>query len=83
MNNLDKFYTKPEIAQQCVDYLKQLITISSNDILLEPSAGCGNFLKALTNYNVVVSGETSGQAETVKIGIEESHISGDILIKII
>lgn len=53
MNSLDKFYTKPEIAQQCVNYLKKLIPISSDDILLEPSAGCGNFLKALTDYNVV------------------------------
>ena len=37
-------------------------------------------LIGITNYNVVIAGETSGQAETVKISIEESHISGDILI---
>ena len=53
MNNLDKFYTKPEVAKACIDYLNQIIPISEDDILLEPSAGCGNFLKVLTNYNVV------------------------------
>lgn len=53
MANLDKFYTKPEIAKQCVDYLQECITIADDDMLLEPSAGCGNFLQALTDYNVI------------------------------
>lgn len=53
MNNLDKFYTKPEIAQKCVNYLKQLVPINKDDVLLEPSAGCGNFLQALKEYKVM------------------------------
>ena len=53
MVNLDKFYTKPEIARQCVHYLQECITITDDDILLEPSAGCGNFLQALADYNVI------------------------------
>ena len=53
MTNLDKFYTKPEIAKKCVRYLQENVIITDDDILLEPSAGCGNFLKALTDYKVV------------------------------
>ena len=50
MKLLDKFYTKPEIAQQCFDILRSTINISNEDILLEPSAGSGVFLKCFKNY---------------------------------
>jgi hypothetical protein len=43
--NLDKFYTKPEIAKQCCD----LIDFSKYSSVLEPSAGAGAFLSFLPN----------------------------------
>ena len=45
--NLDKFYTKPEIAEQCYNFLKQFYPSLDNEMFLEPSAGSGNFLPLL------------------------------------
>lgn len=46
---LDKFYTKPEVAKECVNFLKQYVDID-NVICLEPSAGDGSFLPFLTKF---------------------------------
>jgi predicted RNA methylase len=43
-NTIDKFYTKPYIAQKCVDIFSKYITLSSNDVIIEPSAGNGSFI---------------------------------------
>jgi hypothetical protein len=40
---LDKFYTKPEIASFLVKELKNIVDLSSYDLILEPSAGKGAF----------------------------------------
>ncbi|WP_448325806.1 hypothetical protein [Sulfitobacter sp. M13] len=48
--NLDKFYTKPEVARQCVGDLENWTGINLNTTktdLLEPSAGAGAFLDFL------------------------------------
>lgn len=48
--NLDKFYTKPEVARQCVDDFESWTGIVLNTTktdLLEPSAGAGAFLDFL------------------------------------
>ena len=50
MANLDKFYTKKDIAQQCYTFLTKYYTITDNDIFLEPSAGAGSFLEFLPKY---------------------------------
>lgn len=50
MANLDKFYTKPEIAAQCYNFLKQFYPSLENEMFLEPSAGSGNFLPLLKRY---------------------------------
>ena len=41
--NLDKFYTKKEVAQECWDIIKSKISVIDFDIILEPSAGNGSF----------------------------------------
>ena len=51
MNNLDKFYTKPNIAKQCFCFLQQYYPHISEEYFLEPSAGSGNFLPFLTKYD--------------------------------
>lgn len=47
---LDKFYTQPNIAKQCYDFLINLYPNIENKLFLEPSAGSGNFLNCLKNY---------------------------------
>ena len=43
-NTIDKYYTKPPIANMCVDYIRQHVTIGPDDIVIEPSAGNGSFI---------------------------------------
>jgi len=43
-SSLDKFYTKPEVAQRCLTTLNNITDI---DLWLEPSAGAGVFLSRL------------------------------------
>lgn len=51
--NLDKFYTKPDIAEYCVKVLKDKVDIKPNDIYLEPSAGNGSFIPYLKDNKYV------------------------------
>ena len=44
---IDKFYTKPNIAKQCVSIFAKAIEVSSDDLIVEPSAGNGSFIKPL------------------------------------
>ena len=41
--NNDKFYTKPEIADDLIKFLLSKVDIDKNDIIIEPSAGNGSF----------------------------------------
>jgi hypothetical protein len=43
-NSLDKFYTKSEIAEKCINILLQLDFIKKDEIVIEPSAGNGAFI---------------------------------------
>jgi len=52
-NTIDKYYTKPNIVNQCIDLIKNYIPITKDDLIIEPSAGNGAFIpsiKQLTNY---------------------------------
>jgi predicted RNA methylase len=47
-NPIDKYYTKEEVVELCVNYVKQKIKIiKTKDIVVEPSAGNGVFYNAL------------------------------------
>jgi hypothetical protein len=46
-NPIDKYYTKPDIAEQCISAFKDNITISPNDYIIEPSAGNGAFIPGI------------------------------------
>ena len=50
MAELDKFYTNKNIAKKCVETLHTFLTVDSNDVYLEPTAGDGAFLDFLPNY---------------------------------
>ena len=53
-NTIDKYYTKPCAVEQCIKLVKKYINISNNDLIIEPSAGNGSFIKNIktlsTNY---------------------------------
>ena len=45
--SLDKFYTKPEISDFCVNVFGSNIKVEKQDLIVEPSAGGGSFIKKL------------------------------------
>jgi len=53
-NTIDKYYTKPSVVEQCIEFIKKYIDISNNDLIIEPSAGNGSFIEKIktlsTNY---------------------------------
>lgn len=53
-NTIDKYYTKTDVVQLCIDFIKTHLNIQKADLVIEPSAGDGSFIhhiKALTdNY---------------------------------
>jgi hypothetical protein len=52
-NTIDKYYTKETAVQLCLDLIKQNIQINPDDLIVEPSAGNGSFIKGiktLTNH---------------------------------
>ncbi len=52
-NTIDKFYTKDDIVKFCLDIVSEKISIKENDLIIEPSAGNGSFIKGiekLSNY---------------------------------
>jgi predicted RNA methylase len=46
-NTIDKYYTKNNIVDDCLNNIKKYIQINSNDLILEPSAGNGSFIKGI------------------------------------
>ena len=50
----EQYFTKPELAQRCVDRVKQHYDLDSFSLLLEPSAGNGSF------YNLLDANKTIG-----------------------
>ena len=44
-DTIDKFYTKEVVVENCVNLIKSNIDINSNDLIIEPSAGAGAFIK--------------------------------------
>jgi hypothetical protein len=43
-NTIDKYYTKLDVVNQCIDIIKHKLNINKNDIIIEPSAGNGAFI---------------------------------------
>lgn len=49
-DKFDKFYTKKNVVLTC---LQEINDLDSYDLIIEPSAGSGAFVKALDGYNVL------------------------------
>jgi hypothetical protein len=46
-NTNDKFYTKNNIVELCIEYFKQYILLSDGDLIIEPAAGDGAFIHSI------------------------------------
>ena len=46
-NTIDKYYTKSEVVNKCIDIIKAKININKNDTIIEPSAGNGSFINKI------------------------------------
>lgn len=51
-SELDKFYTSPEVAKRFVDIVNSISPLDSYDLVIEPSAGCGNILSYLPSKSI-------------------------------
>lgn len=49
-DTIDKFYTNPEVAKQCIHQVSNHLKIDpNNDLIIEPSAGNGAFISEISN----------------------------------
>lgn len=51
-NTIDKFYTKSHIVEQCIKLIKEYITITNDDLIIEPSAGNGSFIENIKKLSI-------------------------------
>ena len=51
-DDTDCFYTRPEIAQSCIDHLLRRVDISAYDVIIEPSAGEGAFVEYFRQHQM-------------------------------
>ena len=54
-NSLDKYYTKPSIAQKCIDTFFNIVKPNKEDVVIDPSAGEGAFSDILKEKCVLFS----------------------------
>lgn len=50
-NVIDKYYTKHNIVELCINNIKKNININNNDLIIEPSAGNGSFIKEIKSLS--------------------------------
>ena len=46
-NTIDKYYTKDNVVELCLNHVKKYIQIKSDDLIIEPSAGNGSFITGI------------------------------------
>lgn len=46
-DTIDKFYTKTDVANTCITYIKEHLSIHKKDLIIEPSAGNGSFIEGI------------------------------------
>jgi hypothetical protein len=58
--NLDKFCTHPDVAKKFVNVINDNFSLKDFDLIIEPSAGCGNILKYLPQNSLGLDLEPEG-----------------------
>ena len=77
-NTIDKFYTKKEVANVCIELFQDFVNPDTKDIIIEPSAGSGAFSNELIKkYNNVIAIDIEPDEEKIKKDdfLEEFNIS--------
>ena len=46
-NTIDKYYTKDTVVESCLDMVKRYMQINPGELIIEPSAGNGSFIKGI------------------------------------
>lgn len=49
----DNFFTKPDVAKQCIDFFYEVCPFYKDNKVLEPSAGDGSFIHFLDNFTAL------------------------------
>ena len=57
-DNIDKFYTKPEIVELCKEQIVKNLIILPNEVIIEPSAGNGAFIQLILALALSSSNKT-------------------------
>ncbi len=81
----DRFYTKDEIAQECVNFFYEKVRIDKSILFIEPSAGAGAFLPYLKNYkafDILPANENIIQANWLSLDKSNLNQDGSIIVVI-
>tara|TARA_B100001029_G_scaffold177906_1_gene183449 strand:+ start:1227 stop:2072 length:846 start_codon:yes stop_codon:yes gene_type:complete len=70
----EKYYTKPEVVNKCLEEFKKLNIDKTTDVVIEPSAGNGSFTSRLVEYNsisydIVPEGENIIEQDFLKLDL--------------
>lgn len=77
---LDRFYTNPKIARECIEFLE---CITEFDCIIEPSAGDGSFSNQIANcfaYDIQPENEAIQQADWFLLNKEQFKKYNNILV---
>lgn len=76
-DDLDKFYTKDFIAEECIS----LVDLGKYDLIIEPSAGSGSFSNKIKNclaFDLEPEGKNIKKADWFKV--DKSDFTGEVLV---
>ena len=63
----EKFYTRPNIADLCINEFHRIVNPEKDDIIIEPSAGNGSFSDILfTKYKIVYAYDIEPANKSIK-----------------
>jgi len=63
----DQFFTKPNVAEECIKNIQKHIKMSENDLIIEPSAGSGSFSDILVKeYKNIESYDIEPKKDYIK-----------------
>lgn len=76
---LDKFYTKPEVVEQCLSFLE----LEKYDCIIEPSAGNGSFSSKIPNvkaFDIAPENDSIAEADWLNLDKTQFHDFSKTLI---
>jgi predicted RNA methylase len=83
-DNKEQYYTKPEVAENCVAIVRNLYHLDSFECVVEPSAGSGVFVEKLLNFtaNEIISFDIEPKADYIAEGnfLLQNIKPGNILV---